>query len=267
MNNPDVSANTKYTGEHVSVLTLNLRFGLADDVENSWDNRKTTLPLLFKKNKTDFIGLQEANDFQIDFIDNFLTDYDYIGKRSPAPFFWQNNIIFYKKTWECIYYEHRFLSPTPNVPSRFRKSRWPRQATIGMFKKKDKILICAATHFDFDESVQNRSARLIMERISLLPSDVPAVLVGDFNATPYSKCHKLFTGRNNKLKKPFFKDIFNEPFPATHHGFTGSKDGDYIDWILYRGGIIPIEKMVIYGTINGKYPSDHYPVCASFQWA
>ena len=81
----------------LSVLTLNLRFGLADDGPNGWDYRKDSFPYFFEKHRKDFIGLQEANDFQTDFIDNILNDYNFIGKRNPAPSFWQNNIIFYKK--------------------------------------------------------------------------------------------------------------------------------------------------------------------------
>ena len=119
----------------IAVLTLNIRFGLANDGKNGWEFRKQTLLPLFNKYRNDFIGLQEVNSFQSDFIENILNQYNYVGKRKPAPRFWQNNVIFYKKIWECIHYEHFYLSPTPNTPSRFRESRWPRQCTIGIFKK------------------------------------------------------------------------------------------------------------------------------------
>ena len=82
-----------------STLTFNLRFGLADDGPNSWDHRKKALPALFKKYHPDFIGLQEANDFQIDYLAEILTGYEFIGKRSPAPPYWQNNVIFYKNNF------------------------------------------------------------------------------------------------------------------------------------------------------------------------
>ena len=221
----------------LSVLTLNLRFGLADDGPNRWQYRQKIFPALLAKYHADFIGFQEANDFQLDDLDNILTEYNFIGKRSPAPFFWQNNIIFYKKTWSCLYKEHFFLSPTPLIPSRFRKSLWPRQCTIGMFKKNRRRLICANTHFDFNVSVQIASAKLIMERLSYLPCDVPTILLGDFNASPASPCHTIFTGENHKTKdkSQFFKNVFQKPFPVTHHGFTGNANGEHIDWILYRG--------------------------------
>ena len=79
----------------ISVLTLNLRFGLADDGPNSWQYRKKVFPHLFEKYRPDFIGFQEANDFQTDFLNEMLTEYDFIGKRSPSPFFWQDIIMSY----------------------------------------------------------------------------------------------------------------------------------------------------------------------------
>jgi endonuclease/exonuclease/phosphatase family metal-dependent hydrolase len=254
-----------------SVLTLNLRFGLAADGPNGWRHRKDCFPSFFEKYRKDFIGLQEANDFQTDFIDNILTDYNFIGKRSPAPSFWQNNIIFYKKTWECIYYEHFFLSPTPMIPSRSRNSRWPRQCTVGMFKNNGHKLICVNTHFDFDASVQLESAKIILRRLAQFPSELPAIIVGDFNSTPSSPSHMLFTGKDVQLKGedikgPFFKNTFSKPFPCTHHGFTGDINGDHIDWILYRGEIVPENCKVIHDTFDGVYISDHFPLCASFKW-
>jgi endonuclease/exonuclease/phosphatase family metal-dependent hydrolase len=252
--------------DRISVLTLNLRFGLADNGSNSWQYRKRSFQPLFKKYRPDFIALQEANNFQIDDLSQILTEYTFIGKRTPAPSFWQNNIIFYKKNWRRICHEHFFLSPTPDIPSRSRKSRWPRQCTIGMFSKNNRAIICVNTHFDFDVAVQIESAGLIMERLSNQPSDRPIVLTGDFNAPPTSPGHMIFTGQHQKflVKEPYFKNAFKAPFPGTYHGFTGRPDGDHIDWILYRGRIVPEDCGVIQDTFGGIYPSDHFPLYAQF---
>lgn len=251
-----------------SVLTLNLRFGLADDGPNDWRYRKKGFPSFFEKYLTDFIGFQEANDFQIDFLDNLLTEYDYIGRRHPSPSFWQNNIIFFKKSWACIYHEHFFLSPTPSVPSRYRKSLWPRQCTIGMFKTGRRQVICVNTHLDFDVSVQVKSANLILDRLSHLPDDVPVILVGDFNTAPYSPCYNIFTGQDaaSPVTSEYFKDAFKKPFTGTHHGFTGKPNKDHIDWILFRGKITLKNSKVIQDTFKNMYLSDHFPLCAQFSW-
>lgn len=252
----------------LSVLTLNLRFGLADDGPNGWQYRKRCFPAFFEKYRADFMGFQEANDFQIDFIHKILAEYNYIGQRSPSPDFWQNNVIFYKNTWTCTYREHFFLSPTPTVPSRFRKSLWPRQCTIGMFKNSRRQLICVNTHLDFDVSVQTRSAKLILQRLSHLPNDIPVILIGDFNTTPFSPCYNIFTGQDQKpeIKEFYLKNAFEKPFPGTHHGFTGVTNGDHIDWVLYQGSIIIKNSTVIQDTFDGRYVSDHFPLYARFKW-
>ena len=58
----------------LSVLTLNLRFGLADDGPDSWQYRKRCFTAFFEKYRADFMGFQEANDFQIDFIHKILAE-------------------------------------------------------------------------------------------------------------------------------------------------------------------------------------------------
>ncbi len=251
----------------LSILSLNLRFGLADDGPNNWGHRQKIFPSFLEKHRADFMGFQESNDFQTDFLEDILREYRMIGKRSPAPRFWQNNIIFYKKEWECVHYEHLFLSPTPTIPSRFPKSKWPRQCTIGMFERDGTRVICVNSHFDFDAEVQTDSAVFIMERLSRLPSDLPALVMGDFNATPSRPCYQVFTGQHPApdAKGPYFRSVFSEPFPATFHGFTGNTDGKHIDWILWRGGLALEKSEVIHDAIDGMYPSDHFPVFATFR--
>ncbi len=251
-----------------SVITLNMRFGLADDGFNSWQYRQKCFPSFLEKYDVDFFGFQEANDFQIDFLNKILTEYNFIGQRNKTPSFWQNNIIFYKKTWTCIYQDHFFLSPTPMVPSRFRKSIWPRQCTIGLFKNRNRKLLCVNTHFDFDSSIQVESAKIIMARlINMLPV-APVILVGDFNAIPMSPCYNIFTGGDKALtsKNSYFNNVFTRPFPGTHHGFSGDRDGDHIDWILYQGKIVVKDCLTIRETVDGLYLSDHFPLYAVFWW-
>jgi endonuclease/exonuclease/phosphatase family metal-dependent hydrolase len=137
-----------------------------------------------------------------------------------------------------------------------------------MFKKSFHTIICVNTHFDFDVTVQTESAKLIMTRLSHLPSHVPVILVGDFNALPQSPCYNIFTGQGQKIKakESGFLNVFEKPFPGTQHNFTGDPNGDHIDWILYRGRIVNTDYMVIRDTIHGLYPSDHFPMYATFQW-
>jgi len=252
--------------DRLEVMSLNLRFGLADDGPNCWSMRKKAFQPLFRNLQPDMIGFQEANDFQIDFIKGILRDYDLIGKRTPGPPFWQNNVIFFRKDWKCVRHEHFFLSPTPAVPSRSRKSRWPRQCTMGLFRKSGRECICINTHFDFESSVQVASANIIMERLSKLPRHSPVILTGDFNAAPFSPCYNAFVEENQAPGRNVrgFRNAFKKPFPGTFHGFTGHAKGDQIDWILYREPIYPEAAHILTDRNQGVYPSYHFPVYAVF---
>ncbi len=249
---------TASSPDAVSVLTLNVRFGNADDGPNDWSKRKAVFPEALAAHPVDFYAFQEVMDFQADYLKSLLPGYGCIGARVPAPSFWQHNLIFYKKTWTCDIWEHFFLSPTPDVPSRFRDSRWPRQCSLGAFHQNSRRLVCVTAHFDFLASVQNKSARLILEKLSRFGAETPTAVMGDFNTTPGTECHDIWMDAR-------FQNAFAPPHPGTYHEFTGTPR-EHIDWILFRGGLVRESARVIRTPFGGRYPSDHFPVTARFRF-
>lgn len=247
-----------------SVMTINLRFGLAEDGPNNWIYRKNSYRALFSLHQPDFIAMQEANDFQIDYLQEILKSYQYIGRRLPAPAGWQDNILFYHNSWHCRLQERFYLSETPSTYSMLPKSKWPRQFVIGLFEKACRSLVCANTHFDFDDSVQVRSAQIILNKLSHFSSETPVVLMGDFNNRPFSNAYMELT--SPEKTENALTEIFQTASACTHHAFTGECKGGHIDWILYRGPIRNIDKRVIVEKFEDKYPSDHFPVEAEFEW-
>jgi len=250
----------------LTVLSLNIRFGRASDGPDNWDSRKHLFPDLLASCRADVYAFQEVNDFQADFLSALLPDHCDIGRRFPAPVFWQNNLIFYPRTWICLDRMHFYLSPTPDIPSRFRKSKWPRQCTLGTFSTGRCRIRCINTHFDFDAEVQRQSAHLIIHRMSELAEADITVLMGDFNAVPGSPCHQVLTRGEGDVRNGFsgFRQVFHPPYPGTHHGFSGRRDGEHIDWILYRGAVSAIRSRVVQESFKGRYPSDHFPLLAMF---
>ncbi|MBW1821109.1 MAG: endonuclease/exonuclease/phosphatase family protein, partial [Deltaproteobacteria bacterium] len=87
-----------WTAMLFSVISFNIRFGLADDGMNRWTHRKHAVAGLLNKYPADFICVQELNNFQTEFLDELLPKYQNIGVHKPAPDFWQNNVIFYRNT-------------------------------------------------------------------------------------------------------------------------------------------------------------------------
>ncbi len=249
----------------IRVMTLNLRFGLADDGPNSWPYRKDALAILLKKHPVDFFAFQEANDFQIEFIAGVLESYGFIGQRKPAPSFWQNNVVFYdRRSWNLTGKDHFFLSPTPDIPSRFRQSRWPRQCTFGRFAAQGRNIVCINTHLDFKSRIQKAGAEIILRRLERFDARSPAILMGDFNCGEGSSAYRVFTAPSGAAP---FHNVFKKNQPSTHHDFTGVGRGKAIDWILYRGSVKPLTAEVITDRFAGSLVSDHFPVKAAFAWS
>ncbi len=240
-----------------SVMSFNLRFGLAYDGDNSWEKRQHAFPDLFKTFSPDFLGLQEANSFQGKYIEALLPNHAHIGMYDPAPEAWQDNLIFYRKSWKCLINKRYFISDTPAVESKLPESEWPRQCVIGLFEKNHKKLIHVNTHFDFKNSVQQRSAELLISFLSDFPLNIPVVITGDFNAAPHTSAYNILMGNG-------FNDTFEGIHSSTFHGFTGKNSGDHIDWILYKGDITAKDPVIIRDKFSNIYPSDHFPVIASF---
>jgi endonuclease/exonuclease/phosphatase family metal-dependent hydrolase len=251
--------------EELSVLSLNLRFGLADDGPNAWEHRKAHVLSFFQEQRPDLIATQEANHFQIDYLAENLPGYAYIGKRLPAPTFWQDNVLFYRRSLVCREQISFFLSATPKVPSRSFGSRFPRQGTLGLFYLEGRPVICIDTHFDFDVPAQMGASRVIKQHLVAYSQEIPVILMGDFNATPDSPCYRWLTGapdgRENGLG---FRETFTEPYPSTFHRFTGEPVAGYIDWILFRGPLRMKECRVGQASVDGTFLSDHFPVIAVF---
>ncbi len=251
----------------LSVLSLNLRFGLADDGPNGWEYRKETVLGLFETEAPDIIATQEANNFQIDFLATNLPEYEYIGRRTLAPRFWQHNILFYRTPIACKEDVHFFLSQTPNIPSRSFGSQFPRQCTLGLFNMGNRAFVCIDTHFDFDTPAQMGAAGVIKAQLASFPGDVATILMGDFNATPESPCYRWLTGTETEGKKGLdFQETFGKDYPGTVHHFSGKPDGGYIDWILFRGPIRLKGCEALQEPVDGIYPSDHFPVKAVFEF-
>ena len=84
--------------EQLRVVSFNIRMGVADDGENSWDNRKEATIAMIEDIKPDILGLQEAFGFQSDYIRENCPDYDGVGVgRDDGKEEGERMMIFYNK--------------------------------------------------------------------------------------------------------------------------------------------------------------------------
>lgn len=294
-------------GEPISILSINVRCSTANDGENSWQHRKELLIRVVREKDYDFIGGQEVvihpddGKNQLKYMTDHLTDYGVLAAcREKDPSRGESMPVFYRKSRWQPDAELRgtfWLSDTPDVPGSITwkgQSTCPRIATGALFheqvdgKRTGAKLFVYSTHFDHvGETARQKSADLIMHR--LMPkegSQVPIVLMGDFNAGEGSPAIRFIKGDTVKLdgevRKPPMKlvDTFRSLYPreenvATFHGFKGpaytynnvNKVGAKIDYIFVTPGVETLEAEIIRSGDDGRYPTDHYPIRATVRLA
>jgi endonuclease/exonuclease/phosphatase family metal-dependent hydrolase len=158
------------------------------------------------------------------------------------------------------------------------------------------VLQIVNTHMDHNSShARRRGALLTWQHIDSLPSNLPVVYCGGFNALKESRMGRFLLGRSQEHGlSGNLNDAWvscaqrrNAHLVHTYHGFHGRKWGTkeflkmlfrafflcwdwhnqdlHVDWILFRGSSLsPFLCEIMDDNVAGQYPSDHYPVCCQF---
>ena len=73
-----LTTTNSFTQDLSSAMTFNVRYDTVKDGINQWENRKDVLNLL-KNYSPDIVGFQEMLKSQLEFIDENLNNYNYVG--------------------------------------------------------------------------------------------------------------------------------------------------------------------------------------------
>lgn len=272
--------------EKILVMTFNIRYGTANDGINSWEQRKKILAACLKKNRPDILCVQEALDFQIEYIKTVLPKFvsfgvgRYHGVSQPTrPHESMKgescNILYDSTRFSLINRETYWHSDTPDIPASMTwGNSLPRITTWGHFKsKKDsREFIVMNTHFHWGEPYVTNTAKLIMRKWRQIASDTPTILAGDFNLEPGSRTHQLFCSQSGSADlQGTFVDCWqtlghSDIDAGTSHDYTGVKNKARIDWILATKQFESKDIRIVYYNKDGRYPSDHFPVLAELNY-
>ncbi|KAE8454346.1 hypothetical protein EG329_005271 [Mollisiaceae sp. DMI_Dod_QoI] len=226
---------------------------------------------------TSFICLQEVLHSQLKDVlaslneSSSLSQWAYIGVgRDDGKQAGEYSPIIYRSSiWHLNWSETKFLSPTPDVPSKGWDAACIRLVTIGNFthvKTGHKILVLN-THLDHEGSHSRReSAKMILRGIQTfteIDNASAVLLAGDFNSPPDDGAYKIMTSADSIMedtgvKVPKEKRHGNE-MTFTSFGYADNTRSR-IDFIFSRKG-----DKVTYRTYavlancydDGVYLSDH----------
>lgn len=250
----------------VKVMTYNIRLDVASDSLNAWPQRKEFLASQIEFHAPDIIGTQEGTPSQIDWLDERLTRYTRIGEGREGGHRGEYSAIYYNRHRLTVKASGTFwLSETPDQVSIGWDAALPRIVTWARFSERtgERDFFVFNTHFDHrGTEARSQSADLILTMIdSLNKKELPFVLTGDLNLTPdTAPLQKLsavltdaFIAAPIKLGPAGTFTGFRHDVPATRR----------IDYIFVSPQVEVINFATLTDAINGRYPSDHFPLMST----
>ena len=268
----DSSAEVKKNSE-VRVMSFNIRLGVANDGKNRWDLRKNLVVDTIKKFQPDLLGLQEVFPMQEEFLRKNLPEYLYYGRsRLVEPRDGEACSVMIKRDRFKILRSSTFwLSEEENEPgSKSWDSSLPR--IVNVVRLKDKLatrneLVFFNTHFDHKGKIaREESAKIIKARVGQLGNDERVIICGDFNSPEGSKPYNTLVDTGGMI------DTFRIAKPnrtkeeSTLTGWNGRLVGNRIDWVLCSTNFHVLSAKIDRNHLDGRYPSDHYPVTAVLKY-
>lgn len=246
----------------LKIMSFNLRRRKESDGLNSWDHRRDAAVETIRRHAPDVLGTQEGLEEQVEYVSEHFPGYGMVGEARHGGRRDEFNAIFYRKDRFKVAKSGNFwLSDTPDQPaSRSWGNLVPRMCTWARLIDKDtgREFAHVNTHLDhLVPAARRRGAELISRR---MPRDVPVLMTGDFNALQQGGTYRFLTGAVGLLDSRWAsRTPVNTKWNATFHRFTGR--GLYrIDYILGRGVAQFSDYSVCRDRVDGKLPSDHFPV-------
>jgi endonuclease/exonuclease/phosphatase family metal-dependent hydrolase len=256
----------------VPVMSFNIRLDVASDGDNRWEVRKEKVASLMNYYGADFIGAQEVQHHQLQYLLTQLTNYKYIGVgRDDGKTDGEYSSIFYNSKKYTLLQQRTFwLSPTPAVVSFGWNAACRRICTYGLFRHNatKKILLVANTHFDhISDTARLESAKLICNTIlNRISGKYPVILTGDFNSKPDEPPALWMTTYFNNARSISQHPPYGPADTWNAFAFDKKPDGciDYI-FVSKNKNISVSRFATITDSYDMKYPSDHFPILATIE--
>jgi len=256
----------------IKVMSFNIRYGLADDGENHWNNRKRLALARIQAFGPDLLGLQECrDDAQADFIRANLPEYHFFGTHREGPgdtALEMAPLLLRRAAFTLLDSGCFWLSETPEVHGSMSwGSAYPRTASWAKLACRDTgaELTYVNTHFDYEPAAIDGDAQVLRHWLDQVSSHPPVIVTGDFNADKDSNAYRLLTGEGALI------DAFRQVHPpveneATFPAFGRPEEMAPIDWILVSDHFRVLNAQIDRTRVGNLFPSDHYPVMAVLDW-
>jgi len=247
-------------------MTFNIRFDTAidDPAGDRWADRRASVLETVRRFDPDVIGFQEAIRSQLDDLVEAFPDHQAIGEpREAAELAEYVPLFFRRDRFDADRHGDFWLSASPEVEgSRGWDADNPRHCTWVVLRHRTADFRFAVfnTHLDRWGTVSRLEAsRLIVKRVALA-SELPSIVMGDFNAEEASEPLEAFRAAG-------FRDTFRLVRPEaedvqTIHHYNELSGSRKIDYIMCDERWEVIDAAIVRERARGRLPSDHFPLIA-----
>ncbi|MEL6853426.1 MAG: endonuclease/exonuclease/phosphatase family protein, partial [Bacteroidota bacterium] len=256
-------------GPSLKVMSFNLRLDVASDGYNAWPHRKDLVKTLIDHHQLDLLGVQEALPHQVEELKTLFPYLTFVGQPRDTGRWGETAAIGYRASRLTFLEGGTFwLSETPDQMSKGWDAALNRTVSWGKFadKKSGHHFFHFNTHFDHrGEVARLESARLIIREMARLnPEQLPALLTGDFNATPESAPIQALLTEEAAVKDAMHESVWPSLGPeSTWSGFKfPGEPGRRIDYVFVQGSPAVLRHAILTDSWSGRFPSDHLPVLA-----
>lgn len=259
-------------GNELQLMSYNLRYA-SDQPPHAWPDRKPIMVRLIENESPDIMGTQEGRFQQLQDLAVKLPEYAWVGLGREGGSRGEFCAIFYRSDrFELMEFDHFWLSDTPEtIASITWGHRHHRMATWARFRESQsgQELIVLNTHFDHRMAeARHKSALLIRDRLKQFPSDLPVVVMGDFNCLAETSIPFQVLTTETGLVDSWLSADQRSPAqaPNTFSGYEPPVwEGERIDWILVSESLAVSSATIVTYEEDGAYPSDHFPVTATIR--
>ena len=262
--------------DELKIISFNIRYNSWNNIDgpNGWPYRKAAVVKMIDEERPVAIGLQEALIDQLQYLDSNLPTYRRIGVgRDDGREAGEFMAIYYDTTRLLLLYDTtRWLSMTPEVPSKYEGAGCYRTVTVARFRVRQsgKEFAYLNTHLDHvSEDARVRGAQVIAHTVATelnktKTGGIPVIVGGDMNTEGDSSEYSAFA---------FFRRVGLQDArtltDSTSHAITynayGNGEGSVIDHFFVKN-----LKVLRFRTLDGDYGvpyiSDHYPIEITIKW-
>lgn len=248
--------------QDLTFLTYNIRYDNASDSLDRWDLRKEALAAEVMRSQPQVIGLQEALEHQLAFLDTKWPRYRRYGfGRDDGMAQGEFSPVYYDTTvFVLVLGMTLWLAPDPTRPGKGWDASCERIATVLVLRDRSTgdSLWVVNTHWDHDGPRARRNSAAMIEGTLRKPQALGQryVIMGDLNAEPGTPpIHALNQWTSDACPK-------EQSTEGTFNGF-GKAEQPYkrIDYIFFSPGLWEVKSYdVRRPMINGRHLSDHFPV-------